>query len=146
MSTLNEDIIVTETETGQQIHELEGDTEIVTSLAVKPNGKHIVSSSRSLSLRVWDMETGKCIRTMGKAHDAPVIVMTIDKTSTLVATGSADASIKIWDIDKGYCTHHFRGHGGVISAVKFHHFENKWYLASGADDCTVRVWDLQKRE
>ncbi|KAI9303461.1 WD40-repeat-containing domain protein [Cunninghamella echinulata] len=146
VSTLNEDIIVTEVETGQQIHELEGDTEIITSLAVKPNGKHIVSSSRSLSLKVWDVETGKCIRTMSKAHDAPVIVMTIDNTSTLVATGSADASIKVWDIDKGYCTHNLRGHGGVISAVKFLHFENKWYLASGADDCTVRVWDLQTRQ
>jgi U3 small nucleolar RNA-associated protein 13 len=83
---------------------------------------------------------------MNKAHDAPVIVMTIDPTSTLVATGSADASIKVWDIDKGYCTHNLRGHGGVISAVKFHRFNNKWYLASGADDCTVRVWDLQSRE
>ncbi|KAI8079765.1 WD40-repeat-containing domain protein [Halteromyces radiatus] len=146
VSTLNEDIIVTETETGRQVHTLEGDTEMVTSLAVKPNGQHVVSASRSLSLRVWDLATGTCLRTMNKAHDAPVIVMTIDPTSTLVATGSADASIKIWDIDKGYCTHNLRGHGGVISAVKFHKFNNKWYLASGADDCTVRVWDLQSRQ
>ncbi|ORZ19470.1 WD40-repeat-containing domain protein [Absidia repens] len=146
VSTLNEDIIVTELATGRQVHELEGDTEIVTSLAVKPNGQHVVSASRSMSLRVWDLETGECVRTMNKAHDAPVIVMTIDPTSTLVATGSADASIKVWDIDKGYCTHNLRGHGGVVSAVKFHRFNDKWYLASGADDCTVRVWDLQSRQ
>jgi WD40 repeat protein len=85
-------------------------------MAVKPDGKHLVSASRSLFLRVWDLEKGESIRTF-KAHDAPIIVMDIDKTSTLVATGSADASIKIWDIDKGFCTHNLKGHGGVISSM-----------------------------
>ncbi|KAG1081509.1 hypothetical protein G6F42_022922 [Rhizopus arrhizus] len=120
------------------------DTEIVTTMAVKPDGKHLVSASRSLFLRIWDLATGESIRTF-KAHEAPIIVMDIDPTSTLVATGSADASIKVWDIDKGYCTHNLKGHGGVISAIKFHNFNGKWYIASGADDCQVRIWDLQTR-
>ncbi|KAI8065236.1 WD40-repeat-containing domain protein [Gongronella butleri] len=146
VSTLNENIIVTEMATGQQIHDLEGDTEIVTTLAIQPNGQHIISASRSLTLRVWDRDTGKCVRSMNKAHEAPIIVMAIDPTSTLVATGGADGTVKIWDIEKGFCTHHLRGHAGVISAVKFHQYKNKWYLASGADDCVVRVWDLQSRK
>ncbi|GAN02172.1 conserved hypothetical protein [Mucor ambiguus] len=144
ITTLNEDIIVTELDTGKQVYELEGDTEIVTTMAVKPDGKHLVSASRSLFLRIWDLATGESIRTF-KAHEAPIIVMDIDPTSTLVATGSADASIKVWDIDKGYCTHNLKGHGGVISAIKFHNFNGKWYIASGADDCQVRIWDLQTR-
>ncbi|KAI8394307.1 WD40-repeat-containing domain protein [Radiomyces spectabilis] len=144
ISTLNEDIEVTELATGKNVHRLAGDTEIVTTLAVKPDGKHLVSASRSLNMRIWDMESGECVRTL-KAHEAPIIVMDIDPSSTLVATGSADATIKVWDIDKGYCTHNLKGHGGVVSAVKFHHFEGKWYLASGADDCQIRIWDLQKR-
>jgi U3 small nucleolar RNA-associated protein 13 len=96
-------------------------------------------------MKIWDLEKGECIRTL-KAHDAPIIVMDIDSSSTLVATGSADATIKVWDIDKGYCTHNLRGHGGVVSAVKFHNYKGKWYLASGADDCQVRVWDLQSNK
>ncbi|KAI8993249.1 WD40-repeat-containing domain protein [Pilobolus umbonatus] len=141
ITTLNEDIIVTDISTGNKVHQLEGDTEIVTTLAVKPDGRHLISASRSLFMRVWDLEKGECVRTV-KAHEAPIIVMDIDSTSTLVATGSADASIKVWDIDKGYCTHNFKGHSGVVSALKFHNHKGKWYLASGADDCQVRVWDL----
>ncbi|KAG1526209.1 hypothetical protein G6F46_005425 [Rhizopus delemar] len=145
ISTLSEDIIVTELDTGKQVHQLEGDTEMVTTMAVKPNKKHLVSASRSLSIRIWDLEKGECVRTF-KGHDSsPVIVMDIDETSTLVATGFADGSIKVWDIDKGYCTHNFKGHGGVISAVKFHKHNGQWYLASGAVDCQVRIWDLQSR-
>lgn len=72
--------------------------------------------------------------------------MAIDPTSTLVATGSADSTVKVWDIAGGFCTHNFKGHGGVISAVLFHPDRTKWSLFSGADDCTVRVWDLQTRK
>ncbi|KAI8354162.1 WD40-repeat-containing domain protein [Blakeslea trispora] len=144
ITTLNEDIIVTELDTGKQVFELEGDTEIITTMAVKPDGKHLVSASRSLFLHIWDLEKGENIRKM-KAHEAPIIVMDIDPTSTLVATGSADATIKVWNIDKGFCTHNLKGHGGVISAVKFHNYQGKWYLASGADDCQIRIWDLQTR-
>ncbi|KAI9010951.1 WD40-repeat-containing domain protein [Phycomyces nitens] len=145
ITTINEDIDVTEMATGKKLHRLSGDTEIVTTLAVKPDGKHLVSASRSLNMRIWDMATGECVRTL-KAHEAPIIVMDIDQSSTLVATGSADATVKVWDIDRGFCTHNFKGHGGVVSAVKFHHFNGKWYLASGADDCQVRIWDLQTRK
>lgn len=72
--------------------------------------------------------------------------MDIDPTSSLVATGSADSTVKVWDIEGGFCTHNFRGHGGIISALKFHLENNQWTLISGADDCNIRVWDLQDRK
>ncbi|KAI9499124.1 WD40-repeat-containing domain protein [Zychaea mexicana] len=145
ITTLNEDIVVTELSTGKQVHRLEGDTEIVTTMAVKPDSKHLVSASRSLQMRIWDLQTGQCIRTT-KAHEAPVIVMDIDHSSTLVATGGADGVVKVWDIDRGFCTHVFNGHRGVVSAVKFHYMNGQWYLASGADDCEIRIWNLQTKK
>lgn len=101
-----------------------------------------MSASRSMVMKTWDLSNGQVTRSY-KAHDAPIIVMDIDRTSTLVATGSADSTVKVWDIDKGYCTHNFRGHGGVVSAIKFHPSKDRWTLVSGADDCQIRVWDLK---
>ncbi|KAI9289951.1 WD40-repeat-containing domain protein [Umbelopsis sp. AD052] len=142
ITSIGEDIDVTEFDTGKKIYRLKGDTEVVTTFAIKPDGKHLVSASRSMLMRTWDLSTGQVTRSY-KAHDAPVIVMDIDRTSTLVATGSADSTVKVWDIDKGYCTHNFRGHGGVVSAIKFHPSKDRWTLVSGADDCQIRVWDLK---
>src|SRR5205807_8305287 len=72
--------------------------------------------------------------------------------------------VKVWDIKGGFVTHNLRGHGGVISAMKFYRPENvvrnetkgrksrnrttdseaiRWRLATGADDAIVRVWDLE---
>lgn len=59
-----------------------------------------------------------------KPHSTPVITAAIDKTGTLVATGSADGVVKVWDIRGGYVTHTFRGHSGIISALHFFRFSN----------------------
>ncbi|ORX94019.1 WD40 repeat-like protein [Basidiobolus meristosporus CBS 931.73] len=145
ITTVGEDLEVTDLESGKRVARLAGDSEVVTTFAIKPDGKHLVSASRSLSIKVWDMSTFTIARSF-KGHEAPVIVMAIDPTSTLVATGSADSTVKVWDIDKGYCTHNFKGHGGVISALKFHPDKGQLHLVSGSDDCTIRVWDLMSRK
>lgn len=54
-----------------------------------------------------------------KPHTTPVVTAAVDRTGTLIATGSADGVIKVWDIKGGYVTHTFRGHSGVISALYF---------------------------
>ena len=98
---------------------------------------------QSLLIKVFDLE-GTFKRSF-KAHEAPVLAMDIDPTSSLVATGSADSTVKVWDIEKGHCTHNFKGHSGIISAVRFHYAPAKLHLASGSDDCKVRLWDLYAR-
>ncbi|KAJ9089192.1 U3 small nucleolar RNA-associated protein 13 [Entomophthora muscae] len=145
-TTLGEDILVTDYTTGQKLAELKGESDIITAFAVKPDGRHLVAASRSLIIKVWELENYTLVRSF-KAHEAPVLTMEIDESSTLVATGSADSTVKVWDIDGGFATHNFRGHGGVISALKFFRPEksksaNQIWLASGSADCTVRVWDL----
>ena len=43
--------------------------------------------------------------------------MAVDKTSTLLATGSSDMTIKVWDVDRKYWTHNLKGHKGVVTYV-----------------------------
>ncbi|KAJ2711085.1 U3 small nucleolar RNA-associated protein 13 [Coemansia spiralis] len=144
-TTCGEDIVVLDLATGGKLAELKGDTEFVTIFAVKPDGKHLVSASRSLQISVWNLESFKVERSF-KAHDAPVIAMDIDPTSTLVATGSADNTVKVWDIDRGYCTHNFKGHGGLVTAVRFHPQTDNLCLVTASDDGMIRVWDLKRRK
>lgn len=113
------------------------------------------------------------LRTL-KPHATPVVVLDIDRTGTLLATGAADGNIKVWDILGGYVTHTFRGPSVLVSALHFfevasgrlgeeettskkakkksHHAHEakddatvRFRLASGSQDGKVRVWDLHKR-
>ncbi|TDH70630.1 uncharacterized protein CCR75_005099 [Bremia lactucae] len=101
----------------------------------------IVTASRNLLLRVWDLETLKCVRVI-KAHDSPVLAMDIDPSGTLLATGGSDRTVRVFDIDKGFCTHNFRGHAGIVTLVQFHPDAAQLSLVSASDDLTVRIWDL----
>lgn len=60
----------------------------------------------------------KLVRTL-KPHTTPVVTVTVDSTSTLLATGGADGEAKVWDIRAGFVTHTFHGHSGVVSALHF---------------------------
>jgi len=93
-------------------------------------------------------------RHIPKAHEAPVHVATTDPSSNYIATGSADGVAKVWDLHRGYVTHVFKGHGGVISCLRFHlatpYDEEdegstpQLILATGSVDTRVRLFDLGK--
>lgn len=94
---------------------------------VTPNASHLITCSRSLSMRIFSLNRSEeprlsiqpqLLRTL-KPHTSPVVTTAIDSTGTLFATGCADGTIKVWDIRGGYVTHTFHGHGGVISALNF---------------------------
>ena len=94
---------------------------------VTPSGSHVITCSRSLSMRIFSLQRSDGIsielnpvlqRTL-KPHSTPVVSVAIDRTGTLLATGSADGVVKVWDIRGGYVSHTFRGHTGVVSALTF---------------------------
>ncbi|KAL4808997.1 WD40-repeat-containing domain protein [Aspergillus unguis] len=127
VACVNEDALVVDLETGDQLATLEGDGEVITSLAITPSASHVILCSRSMSMRIYALAPrhdtshtieAKLVRSL-KPHTAPVVTTATDPTSTLLATGAADGSIKVWDIRGGYITHSFHGHGGVISALCF---------------------------
>ncbi|KAF3186131.1 U3 small nucleolar RNA-associated protein 13 [Orbilia oligospora] len=155
VSTLDEDVILTDMETGQELARVEGDTEMISTLAITPNASHLVTCSKSFMMRIYTLTvtptgiTATLARAV-KAHDAPVITSAIDPTGTLFATGGSDGLVKVWDIKGGFVTHNLRGHGGVISALSFFappdRNAKKWRLASGADDTKIIIWDLSTRK
>ncbi|KAF3903391.1 Beta-TrCP [Dactylellina cionopaga] len=157
VSTLDEDVILTNMETGQELVRIEGDTELISTLAITPSASHLITCSKSFTMRIYSLALASPLTTVAanliravKAHDAPVITSAIDPTGTLFATGGSDGLVKVWDIKGGFITHSFKGHGGVISALAFYaptdRNAKKWRLASGADDTKIIVWDLNTRK
>ena len=70
---------------------LEGHTHAVSCVAF--HGDYIVSGSYDKTLKVWDQQTGKCIRTLeGHKH----AVYCVASHGDYIVSGSFDSTLKIW--------------------------------------------------
>ncbi|KAL2262700.1 hypothetical protein VTK26DRAFT_351 [Humicola hyalothermophila] len=181
-STLGEAAVLTELNTGKRLAEIEGDGEPISTLTITPSASHLIVCSRSLTMRIYSLKVSPdldsveatLVRT-SKPHATPVVVLAVDKTSTLLATGAADGAIKIWDIVGGYVTHTVSGPSVLVSALHFfeiaatagdlpsgkkpkkgsrknqadegqaHEGGAKFRLAWGTQDGRIRIFDLHKR-
>ncbi|KAI1284352.1 WD40-repeat-containing domain protein [Xylaria sp. FL0933] len=125
-TTLGEDAILTDIKTGKHLAKIEGDGELISTLTLTPSGSHLIICSRSLSMRIYSLQrtpttdsiSPQLVKTV-RPHATPVVVLAVDRTSTLLATGGTDGSIKVWDINGGYVTHTFRGPSVLVSALLF---------------------------
>ncbi|CRJ86994.1 hypothetical protein BN1723_000216 [Verticillium longisporum] len=124
-TALGEDAVLTDPSNGRHLAQIEGDGEQISTLTLTPNASHLIICSRSLSMKIYalksaedDSITPTLVRSL-KPHGTPVVVLAVDRTSTLLATGGTDGAIKVWDIAGGYVTHTFRGPSVLVSALKF---------------------------
>ncbi|KIJ66198.1 hypothetical protein HYDPIDRAFT_166510 [Hydnomerulius pinastri MD-312] len=151
-----EEALFTDLTTGELLCKFSGDTEPITSLCLTPSASHLVIFTAAPSLRIYEIPQGFSgqvahpSRVIARAHDAPVHVCTTDPTSTYLASGSADGVVKVWDISTGHVTHVFKGHGGVVSALKFNFprdpsiisSERVLQLVTASIDTRIRLFDL----
>ncbi|WFD00879.1 U3 small nucleolar RNA-associated protein 13 [Malassezia yamatoensis] len=146
VATFGTEVMIVETTTSKILHRLQGDGSEISSLTLTMNDAYLITVARSLAVQIYSLPDFKLVRTIPKAQDAPVALMSTDPTSALLALGSTDGSVKVYDIARGYTTHVFAGHGGVISALAWQvQKQNKTrsvHLYTGCIDGKVRMWDL----
>lgn len=102
------------------------------------NRKYLMSGSYDATVKVWNVETGECLKTLA-GHLKGVRALTFD--SQKLITGGLDSTIKVWNYHTGQCISTYRGHDDAVSSVDFC---NKT-IVSGSADCTVKVWHVDSR-
>jgi hypothetical protein len=76
-----------------------------------------VSGSRDKTLRVWDLETGACLRIL-KGHGGEVVSVSVTPDGQQAASASADKTLRLWDLETGACmaVMHGNAHWSVAEA------------------------------
>jgi len=123
--------------------------------------KYLASGSYDDTIKIWDLDTKKCIATLeGHRH----VVTSLCWTGKYLVSGSYDKTIKIWDIVSGWrdetrpqkdlvlgwrdetrpqkdldkCIATLEGHCSRITSLCW----TGKYLVSGGWDKTIKIWDL----
>jgi WD40 repeat protein len=80
---------------GGEQRRLAGHTLNVWHIAFSPNGKTLASGSFDRTLRVWDVATGRLLRT-STGHRQGIVGLDVRRSDGLIATGGDDATIRLW--------------------------------------------------
>ncbi|MCP4549679.1 MAG: TIR domain-containing protein, partial [bacterium] len=118
---------------------LTGHTGWVKSVAVSPDGKWAASGSYDHTIRILDLETGKCRATL-EGHSDTVNAVAITPDGKRVLSCSDDRSIRIWDPLLGRELGKLDGHTSQIWSVAA--LSDNARALSGGWDRTLRLWDL----
>lgn len=95
----------------------------------------LATGSYDSTVKIWDIETGKEIRTLA-GHDSGVRALMFDERKLI--SGSLDKTLKIWDWRTGKCLSTLPGHTGGVVCLHF----NENLLASGSVDTTIKIWNF----
>ena len=79
---------------------LKGHSDEIMAFECTPDGKLVSRIWKDRTLRIWDVSTGKCLRTI-VTHRASGLKFAAD--GRLVSLSVLDDSIKFWDLTDGTC-------------------------------------------
>jgi len=119
---------------------LEGHSDWVNHVAVSPDGRRAVSTSRDKTLKVWDLESGRRVCTL-EGHSSYVFGVAVSPDGRRVISGSSDYTLKVWDLESGREARTLEGHSGVVCGVAVTPDGRR--AVSASHDLTLKVWDLE---
>ena len=107
----------------------------------------LASGSWDNTIKLWDVNTGKEIRTL-TGHANWVNSVAFSPDGKFLASGSADCTIKLWQVQTGIEIQTFTGHSDPVSSVAYSprtpttNSQERQLVASGSNDYTIKLWQI----
>jgi WD40 repeat protein len=115
----------------------------VNAVAITPDGRHALFASSDHTLKLWDLDRLRVVRTF-RGHTDVVGAVAISPDGHCVISGSDDHSLKRWDLKNGRTLRTFRGHTKGVQDVAIAPDGSR--MVSASLDHTLRLWDVETGE
>ena len=116
-----------------------GHSDAIWSVSFSPNGKTVITGSLDKTVRLWDVASGREIRTF-IGHDNVVKAVAFSPDGNTFASASHDHTVRLWDVASGHVIRIFSGHAGIVTAVSFS--PDGKSIATSSNDKTLRIWSI----
>lgn len=127
----------------------DGHTATIQDVIFTEDGKYLISASADKTVKVWNVESGKVVRTfrfqIGPKHEGMIFAASLSPDNKTLAIGGSIGhsrpKILMLDFQSGKVKKVLWGHTNTINDLVFSN-DGK-ILASCSMDRTVRIWDVQ---
>jgi WD40 repeat protein len=124
----------------EQILTCQGHISWVRTIAFSPDGSTLSSSGTDRNIKLWDVSTGECLKTM-IGHQERVHSVAFSPQGQILASCSDDQTVCLWNVKTGQCLKILRGHSGQVLSVVFS--PKGKILASASSDRTILLWQIR---
>ena len=84
-------------------------------MALSGDGRLAVSASEDQTLKVWEVESGRELRTL-TGHNDCVNGVAVSGDGRLAVSASLDQTLKVWDVESGRELRTLHGHADAVLA------------------------------
>ncbi|GEM_PF-2885399 len=135
-------IIVQEIESGDKLLTLKGHVDLIRTLSFSHNGQYIVSASRDMTVKIWDIKSGTCLRTIPQPCIAHYAHFSPDDSQVVVSL--MDSTICLWNIDQNSFFRTIGVHKGSVFYADYSP-KNDYIVSSSFDgENLLNIWDCNK--
>lgn len=111
----------------------------VNTIAIMPDGRHVLTGSRDNSLKLWDLISGQELRTF-TGHTDRIRSVAIAPDGRTALSASIDHTLILWDLGSGRPIRTLTGHKQAVLGVAIG--PDGRTALSASWDKTLRLWDL----
>ncbi|KAF5372171.1 hypothetical protein D9758_004994 [Tetrapyrgos nigripes] len=112
------------------------------NVAYSPDGKHVVSGSDDITVRMWDIYTARQVGEALQGHIQRVYSVAYSPDEKYVVSGSANITVRVWNTDTGQQVGEpLQGHTDWANSVAYS--PDGKHVVSGSCDKTVRIWNSE---
>jgi WD40 repeat protein len=123
------------------------------------DGRYLVSAGEDKVVRVWDLKTGKTVRTLrgqiGAGPSGKIYAMALSPDERWLAVGGFMApgfgirddevgDIRLYNFPTGELVTLLKGHNDVVFSLAF--TPDSRYLVSGSGDFNAIIWDINQQQ
>lgn len=118
-----------------------GHSDRITTVAISPDGRIAASASFDKSIKLWDLASGREIRSLTGHNGWIESVAFSPNGRTLISGGGlGDNDIRLWEVATGRIIKTFKGHRDTLKTVAFS--PNGGTILSASSDKTLKLWDV----